>query len=153
MQPDLPQSDAAYQSAGSDDGLPAGDPDPAHSLAAGDVRESVLAALATLPEHERTVVQLFYFQGFSLTEIADRLGLPTTTIKKRLQYARDRLRQRLVNAQGAGVLRWQRLGDELAESTSAVCSLWRLPLLVPAPALAFCPALRQVDPRLRYAGR
>ena len=62
-----------------------------------------MAAIAALPQHERTVVHLFYLQGFSLQEIAERLKLPTTTVKKRLQTARGRMRQRIDEVRSATV--------------------------------------------------
>lgn len=57
----------------------------------------VLGAVADLPDHERAVVQLFYFDGYSIRAVAQALKLPVTTIKKRLQYARDRLRWHLMD--------------------------------------------------------
>jgi RNA polymerase sigma factor (sigma-70 family) len=53
------------------------------------IREAVLA----LPEGERAVTELFYFGDYSQQEIAERLALPVTTVKKRLQYARRRLKE------------------------------------------------------------
>lgn len=50
-------------------------------------------AVRGLPDHERVVTELFYLYGYSQQEIAERLGLPLTTVKKRLQYARERLRE------------------------------------------------------------
>jgi RNA polymerase sigma-70 factor (ECF subfamily) len=127
--------------------------DPAQALASHDVREAVLAAIATLPEHERTVVQLFYFQGFSLVEIAERLMLPTTTIKKRLQYARERLRERITTAQSAGVSQWQILRDRVAAYRLTLCFIFLLPLLVPCPVLVPCRAPQRAYPRRRYEHR
>jgi len=55
-------------------------------------RESVNEAVLRLPERERVVTQLFYFDDLSQDEIAVTLDVPITTVKKRLQYARERLR-------------------------------------------------------------
>lgn len=52
-------------------------------------------AVDNLPEHERIVTELFYISGYSQQEIAEKLGLPLTTVKKRLQYAREHLREAL----------------------------------------------------------
>ncbi|MCU0496839.1 MAG: sigma-70 family RNA polymerase sigma factor [Anaerolineae bacterium] len=49
-------------------------------------------AINRLPEHERVVTERFYLQSQSLNEIAESLSLPVTTVKKRLQYARQHLR-------------------------------------------------------------
>jgi RNA polymerase sigma-70 factor (ECF subfamily) len=52
----------------------------------------VRAAIDALPEHERAVTEGFYLQGESQKELAERLHVPVDTVKKRLQYARQRLR-------------------------------------------------------------
>lgn len=57
-----------------------------------EVQDRVYSALVALPENERAVTEGFYFQGESQQELADRLEIPITTVKKRLQYARQHLR-------------------------------------------------------------
>jgi RNA polymerase sigma factor (sigma-70 family) len=59
--------------------------------------DSVLSAIDSLPEHERTSVMLFYMSGHSQKEISEFLDVPVTTIKKRLFSARGRLREMLVD--------------------------------------------------------
>jgi RNA polymerase sigma factor (sigma-70 family) len=56
---------------------------------------SVQASIDFLPEHEREVARLYYFEGKSQQEIGESLGLPVTTIKKRLYASRQRLKQHL----------------------------------------------------------
>ena len=56
---------------------------------------SVQASIDFLPEHEREVARLYYFEGQSQQEIGEKLGLPVTTIKKRLYASRQRLKQHL----------------------------------------------------------
>ncbi len=68
---------------------PADDPDSAAAAA------SVQASIDFLPEHEREVARLYYFEGQSQQEIGEKLGLPVTTIKKRLYASRQRLKQHL----------------------------------------------------------
>ncbi|MEM7132436.1 MAG: RNA polymerase sigma factor [Chloroflexota bacterium] len=63
--------------------------------AAQHMIDGVMSAVAELPDHERVVVRLFYLDGYSIRDVAEALDLPITTIKKRLQYARARLRKRL----------------------------------------------------------
>ena len=58
-------------------------------------REQVLTAISGLPLHEQGVVRAFYLEGVSQKEIAQQLGLPLTTVKKRLYSARQRLRPQL----------------------------------------------------------
>lgn len=48
-------------------------------------------ALATLPDHERRLVELAYWSGLSQSEIAERLELPLGTVKTRTRSALARL--------------------------------------------------------------
>ncbi|MEO8394128.1 MAG: sigma-70 family RNA polymerase sigma factor, partial [Chloroflexota bacterium] len=57
------------------------------------LKEQVNRAVRALPDHEREVTELFYITGYSQQEIAEQLALPLTTVKKRLQYAREHLRE------------------------------------------------------------
>lgn len=61
--------------------------------AAQELREIVKKWLAKLPENERTVVTLHYFDGMSCDEIAAFFGVTTNTIKSRLNRARNRLKK------------------------------------------------------------
>src|SRR5687768_7309674 len=47
-----------------------------------DLQQRVLAAVRALPDHERAVTEGFYLQGESTQELADRLQIPLTTVKK-----------------------------------------------------------------------
>lgn len=58
-------------------------------------RARVRAAVARLPQPQRAVLLLAYFEGRSSTEIADRLELPVGTVKSRLAAARRGLRAAL----------------------------------------------------------
>ncbi len=66
--------------------------DPAVTHEDRELKEQVNQAVRSLPERERVVTELFYITGYSQQEIAERLALPLTTVKKRLQYAREHLR-------------------------------------------------------------
>lgn len=66
--------------------------DPAAAHEASERRHEIREAVRALPEHERAVTELFYLAGYSQQEIAETLDLPLTTVKKRLQYARERLK-------------------------------------------------------------
>ena len=58
-----------------------------------ELREIVKKWLTKLPEGERTVTTLHYFDGMSCDEIAAFLGVTTNTIKSRLNRARNRLKK------------------------------------------------------------
>lgn len=45
---------------------------------------SVLAAVNQLPAHYRTVIYLFYYEGYDAREIGQILGIPTATVHTRL---------------------------------------------------------------------
>jgi RNA polymerase sigma-70 factor (ECF subfamily) len=55
-------------------------------------RERVLEALATLPPEQREVIILAYFEGYSQSEIASKLGHPLGTVKTRARLAMQKLR-------------------------------------------------------------
>jgi RNA polymerase sigma factor (sigma-70 family) len=65
---------------------------PEDMLEESEIQNRLQLAIDALPEGERQVTEGFYMQGESQKELAERLELPVTTVKKRLQYAREHLR-------------------------------------------------------------
>jgi RNA polymerase sigma-70 factor, ECF subfamily len=55
--------------------------------------------VAELPAIHRAVIVLFYLEELSVEEIAHALELPEGTVKSRLHYARERLREMLTQRQ------------------------------------------------------
>jgi RNA polymerase sigma factor (sigma-70 family) len=55
----------------------------------------LLRALERLPDDTQIILGLHYVQGLKSREIADVLGIPTTTVTTRLSRARDALRQQV----------------------------------------------------------
>jgi RNA polymerase sigma-70 factor (ECF subfamily) len=67
----------------------AGDRD---QLAASIARDSVGRALLNLSPEQRIVVVLRYWRDLSIEEIAERVGIPSGTVRSRLHYALEALR-------------------------------------------------------------
>lgn len=67
----------------------------------GPDRERARAALAALPEEQRRLVELGYYEGLSCAEMAQRVGIPIGTVKSRLAAAVAKLRQSLAAAECA----------------------------------------------------
>lgn len=59
---------------------------------------TVLGALARLPDDQRVVLEMFYFDGLSLPEIGQKLGIPLGTAKSRAARALGKLRADLDGA-------------------------------------------------------
>ncbi len=76
---------------------PASAKDAQQILEETELAKSVLRAVQRLTESQRLVVMLFYLDQQTQPEIARFLGVPLTTVAKRLYTARERLRGELVN--------------------------------------------------------
>lgn len=57
---------------------------------------SLLDQVSNLPEKQRTVLHLHYYQGYSLQEIARLLGVTVPAVKMRLKRGREALRKELL---------------------------------------------------------
>lgn len=58
-------------------------------------QRQLLEEVAALPEKQRTVIHLHYYEGYSLQEIADLLGITLSSVKMRMKRGREALRCRL----------------------------------------------------------
>ena len=54
---------------------------------------SLLDQAANLPEKQRTALHLYYYEGYTVREIARLLGVTVPTIKMRLKRGREALRK------------------------------------------------------------
>jgi RNA polymerase sigma-70 factor (ECF subfamily) len=64
------------------------------TISAEDV-QLVRGALSQLPENQRSLVELAYYEGLTHSEIAERTGVPLGTVKTRLRTAMATLRAAL----------------------------------------------------------
>jgi len=77
---------------------PAGDPLPETLAAAQEQRRLVRAGLEGLSLEHRLVLELVFYQGLSLNEVAEVCACPVGTVKSRLNYAKASLRGALSRA-------------------------------------------------------
>jgi RNA polymerase sigma-70 factor, ECF subfamily len=70
-------------------------PDASLELHSDQRRRVVQAAIATLQENEREVLEMAYFSDLTQSAIAERTGLPLGTVKSRIRSAMIKLRDGL----------------------------------------------------------
>jgi RNA polymerase sigma-70 factor, ECF subfamily len=71
------------------------EPSPAELFEQREDRQAVRDAVDSLPPAYRQIVALYYWEGMPLPRISTYLGIPLSTAKWRLRYARERLRRAL----------------------------------------------------------
>jgi RNA polymerase sigma-70 factor, ECF subfamily len=71
------------------------EPSPSEQFERREMREAVREAVDSLPPAYRQVIALYYWEEMPLPRISTYLGIPLTTAKWRLRYARERLRRAL----------------------------------------------------------
>ncbi|MBN1811982.1 MAG: sigma-70 family RNA polymerase sigma factor [Anaerolineae bacterium] len=76
--------------------LSSGQPTPLTVLEDQEMREQIQAAIQALPEPQRMATVLYYIDGYSQNEVAEFLEVSVDAVKKRLQRARGRLQERMV---------------------------------------------------------
>ena len=62
-------------------------------------RDEILEVLGRLPEEQRKVLVMAYFEGYSQSEIASRLGEPLGTVKTRARLGIQKLRAAMVQGE------------------------------------------------------
>jgi RNA polymerase sigma factor for flagellar operon FliA len=72
-----------------------GAPDPARSLDVGDMKDRIADAIARLPEREKLVIALYYYENLTLREIGEVLGVTESRISQLHTKAVLRLRSRM----------------------------------------------------------
>lgn len=107
---DSVRSDAQAEANDSLGALPDGTtPSPAEAAETSDRAELVRAALSRLSPNQSQVLQLYYFTGATLQEIAGELGLSVVRVHQIRAAAEARVRQELMAGDGRnGAVRWIR---------------------------------------------
>lgn len=72
--------------------------DPQTIVEQSDLRESLVEAIAQLPQQQREMIVLRDIQGLSYEEIGQVLCLESGTVKSRLSRARENLRKKLLQS-------------------------------------------------------
>ena len=70
-------------------------PSPERVAERGELRDRLRVAMASLPERQRVIVELFELEGFGGTEIAEILEISDGTVRWHLHEARKALREAL----------------------------------------------------------
>lgn len=81
-----------------DESLPSSKPDPLHKLLEGEKIEIVARALDRLPEKERLVITLYFYEELNLTEIGEIIGVTESRASQIRSRALVRLRSYLQRA-------------------------------------------------------
>jgi RNA polymerase sigma-70 factor (ECF subfamily) len=84
-------------------------------IAESQEQRLLLLALRSVPLDVQELVELYYWEGLSVAELARLLGVPGGTVKRRLWRARQRL---------ADALGTMEMSDELRRSTLSTLESW-----------------------------
>ena len=60
-----------------------------------DKSTEILELVLNLPQKHKEVILLHYVEGYKVNEISELLGISVSAVKKRLQYAREKLKLEL----------------------------------------------------------
>lgn len=82
---------------------------PSEGIGKEEYSEAVISAIESLPECQKVVFVLSEVQGMRYAEIAETLGVPEGTVKSRMHFAVNSLRERLGKA---GKLRLPGVGSK-----------------------------------------
>lgn len=69
---------------------------PEHAIEKNELQQIVREAIDQLEFPQRATIILFYLEEFSLAEIAEIMDCPVGTVKSRLYYGREKLREALL---------------------------------------------------------
>lgn len=78
-----------------EDNIPSGDPDAEDIVVSQEQGAAVNAALAELPERQRTAITLFFNEEMSQKEAADVMGITPKAVESLIGRAKQSLRERM----------------------------------------------------------
>jgi RNA polymerase sigma factor (sigma-70 family) len=78
-----------------DDAAPTDRASPLDAVELDERRAAVRAAIESLPRRASETAALHYLEELEIREVAQRLSIPSGTVKRRLHDAREKLRERL----------------------------------------------------------
>lgn len=78
-----------------EDNIASGDPDAEDIVVAQEQEDAVVAALAELPERQRTAITLFFNEEMSQKEAADVMGITPKAVESLIGRAKQSLRERM----------------------------------------------------------
>jgi RNA polymerase sigma factor (sigma-70 family) len=74
------------------------------ALEAGELRRATIGLVQELSQLHREAIEMYYFQGYTVPEIAKFLDVPPGTVKRRLHDAREKLKAALSETFGQDTL-------------------------------------------------
>jgi RNA polymerase sigma factor FliA len=77
------------------DTLKDGGPDPTHQVESAEIKSALASAVESLPQQERTVISLYYFEGLTLKDIKSVLNVSESRVSQIHAQAVIRLRSKL----------------------------------------------------------
>ena len=76
--------------------------DPEGLAVTSEQRRAIAAALATLPDNQRALIESAFFEGYTQSELAERFDLPLGTVKTRIRTGMQTLKRALEASGGGG---------------------------------------------------
>ena len=93
------QDDLSFEESIEDERI---DQNPEMAMDEKEVRRLVLEILDSLPEDQRMVIGMFYYEEMSVKDIAETLEISENTVKSRLSYGRKKIKEQVLDLEKRG---------------------------------------------------